>query len=1016
MNKSLAVLTLFFCALCANGHGGDITFKFKENKGQFDSRILYYNKLHIGDMFLEKDRFTFNLYEPAQIDEFYRRRHGEFSQEYKNGVDILEKWNMHAYSMVFVGANLNVVVSPEERLEGYTNYILGNEKSKWTSNVGSFRLVKYDNLYNGIDMEIYASFQNLKYDFIVAPGADVDQIQLDYQGVEDLRLDDGNLIVRLSNGEVKELKPVSYQMIDGQRKMVNTKFILDGTTVRFDFPSGYDKSVPLTVDPTWVFSTLTGSSADNWGYTATYDAFGNLYAGGIAFGVGYPTVIGSYQTAFGGGTFDISISKFSDDGTALLYSTYMGGTDNEIPHSMVVDSTGNLVVLATTGSSDFPITTGAYDQTFNGGTAVSVVGASLTYAAGSDMAVFRLNSTGTTLMHSTYVGGTGNDGLNLNLIYNYGDDIRGEVVVNDLDEVFVASSSLSTNFPTTAGSYSQTSFGSQDGVAFKLSNDLSSMMWGTYVGGSSSEGFYSMRIGTITGDAFLCGGTQSTDLATTAGVIGTAYNGGTHDGWVCHLSGTAGALLDMTYHGTAGYDQAFILELDDAEQVYTTGQTLGAWPVVNAAYSVANSKQFIHKMNSDFSTVDYSTVFGSGIGTQIDISITAFLVDNCGNVYVSGWGGQVNGFAPAGGTTTGMPVTGDAQQSTTDGSDFYFFVLERNASSQLYGSFLGSALAAEHVDGGTSRFDKSGNVYQAVCAACGGTSFPTTPGVWSSVNGSSNCNLGAIKFGFDFLGVEANATIPPNIIVCDPPINVNFTGGAVPNAFWDFGDGIGTSTALNPTYTYADTGSYVVMYVAIDSSTCNISDTVFLTVDINQSETFSASIDFDPPPPCGADSLLVDLLFTGSGADSIIWDMGDGTIIMDTVVNYYYTTPGTYTISLYAVDTVCNVFQTITSTVEFVGNIATEVMVPNVFTPNGDDKNDRITFSGVDPSAAYSWTIYNRWGKKVFESIDSQEAWNGKNKFNGKDLADGVYFYELLFKDECVTEDRVVSGYIHLIR
>jgi gliding motility-associated-like protein len=1189
MKNALLFVVLCFYVVGIAAHNERTTFKFRENKGQLNTSVLFHNKLHVGDMFLERDRFTFNLFEPAQLEEFYRRRHGDFSKEYLGGNDILKEWNMHAYSMVFVGANKNATVTTGDLLDESENYFLGNDKSKWASDVHAYRLVRYEELYDNTDMEIYASFQNLKYDFIVHPGGDPNNIKIDYQGVDALSLEDGALMVQLSNGLVKELKPVSYQTVDGERVIIETKYKVVDKQVQFQFPNGYDRSKDLIVDPTWVFSTLTGSTADNWGFTSTYDSQGNLYAGSISFGAGYPVVSGSYQTVFGGGTFDISLSKFSADGTALLYSTYVGGTNTEIPHSMVVDSSGNLVVLATTSSSDFPVTVGSFDESFNGGPFLSVVNASLTFSTGSDMAIFRLNNAGTTLMQSTFLGGSGNDGLNVNLVYNYGDDIRGEVVVNDLDEVYIASSTLSTDFPTTPGSYSQTSFGGQDGVAVKLSSDLSTLDWGTYLGGTSSDGFYSLRVGSVSGDAYLCGGTQSTGLATTSGVIGPSYNGGTHDGFVSRLSGVDGSLIEMTYLGTTNYDQTFIIELDDVESVYTTGQSLGAWPVISAAFSNANAKQFIHKMSNDFATVDYSTVFGSGVGTQINISISAFLVDNCGNVYVSGWGGAVNGFATAGGTTTGMPVTSDAQQATTDGSDFYFFVMERDAASQLYGSFLGSNVASEHVDGGTSRFDKEGNVYQAVCAACGGTSFPTTPGVWSSVNGSANCNLGAIKFGFNFLGVEAIANIPSDILLCEPPYDVSFAGdGTVPNAFWDFGDGSGTSTSLNPTYTYADTGSYTVMYVAIDSSTCNISDTAYfnvhltlkeefaaefdiplidpcedndsllvsagftgtgadsliwnmgdgtiytndssiahyytalgnyimsltaydlvcmtdtviydtidfvqnfitvtataypnvlacdppydvdftggtpappisfwdfddgstsasnspthtftdtgffnimyvaidsntcniadttyLTVDINQSETFSATLDFIPPPPCGMDTMFVNLEFTGTGADSLAWDMGDGTIYSDTAISHFYTIPGVYTISLFAIDTLCDKSETINNTLTFLGNNVSQIIVPNVFTPNQDGDNDEVSFSGVDPQAEYSWTIFNRWGKKVFESTDQTQVWDGTNMFNSSKLRAGIYFYELIYKDQCADEEHVISGYIHLMR
>ncbi|MDA8715089.1 SBBP repeat-containing protein, partial [Flavobacteriales bacterium] len=601
MKKIVLLFVITAQIIVCSAHNEKTTFKFRENKGQLNSSVLFQNKLHVGDMFLERDRFTFNLYDPNQLEEFYRRRHGNFSEDYLGGIDILKEWNMHAYSMVFVGANENTSVSTRDQLGDTENYFLGNDKSKWATDVHAYRSVRYEEIYDYTDMEIYASFQNLKYDFIVHPGGNPNHIKIDYQGVDALILEDGALMVQLSNGIVKELQPISYQTVDGEQVIIKTEYNVVDNQVQFQFPNGYDKSKDLIIDPTWVFSTLTGSTSDNWGFTATYDDQGNLYAGGIAFGAGYPISTGAYQTIFGGGTFDISISKFSSDGTALLYSTYVGGANTEIPHSMVVDSSGNLVVLASTSSTDFPTTTGAYDESFNGGSFLSVVGASLTFSTGSDMAIFRLNNLGTTLMQSTFLGGTGNDGLNVNAVYNYGDEIRGEVVVNSLDEVFVASSTLSTDFPTTPGSYSQTSFGGQDGVAVKLSSNLNTMIWGTYLGGSSTEGFYSVRVGGVSGDAYLCGGTESSGLATTTGVIGPTYHGGSHDGFVARLNGTDGSLSELTYLGTTSYDQTFILELDELEAVYTTGQTLGAWPVINAAFSNANAKQFIHKMSNDFS-------------------------------------------------------------------------------------------------------------------------------------------------------------------------------------------------------------------------------------------------------------------------------------------------------------------------------------------------------------------------------------------------------------------------------
>jgi len=294
--------------------------------------------------------------------------------------------------------------------------------------------------------------------------------------------------------------------------------------------------------------------------------------------------------------------------------------------------------------------------------------------------------------------------------------------------------------------------------------------------------------------------------------------------------------------------------------------------------------------------------------------------------------------------------------------------------------------------------------------------YPITLSAWDFTCGQFMTFTDTLDFTLSFSTATANAS--PNILACDPPFDVTFAGGspAPPISFWDFDDGF-TSAVNSPTHTFSDTGHYDIMYVAIDSSTCNIADTVWLTVDILEAEQFSATLDFDPPPPCGGDTMWVDLAFTGTGADYLSWDMGDGTVFVDdTVVNYYYTVPGTYNVSLYAEDTTCNKSETVNNTVVFGGNPQSSVIVPNVFTPNGDGYNDIIRFSGVDPSAEFTWTIYNRWGVPVFLSVIAGRGWDGVNIRNGKELESGIYFYELIFKDVCEDEDKLVTGYIHLNR
>ena len=928
-------------------------FHFTENKGQLKSNVLYHCELPTGNLFLEKDRFTFDIFSSEEMNSVLRQKHQ--SREQKNNsatkqinynresIELEKQYTKHSYSMVFDGANLSPAVHPKNELSGYKNFFLGNNSSNWSSNVKSFKAVQYSDIYNFIDLEIYSEFEWMKYDFIVHPGGNTSDIKINYLGVNGLTVNNkGQLVIGLSTGEIKEIKLSAYQNINGKRITVPCYFVQTNNSISFDFPDGYDNSEDLIIDPVWVFSTLTGSTADNWGFTATYDTIGNLYAAGIAFGIGYPTTIGSYSTTTLGGDFDISITKFDTTGSSIIYSTYLGGTQNEMPHSLVHDSQNNLIILGSSGSSNYPTTFGAYDQTFNTGWTQYTNMWGNQYTVGCDIVITKLNAIGN-ILNSTFIGGTDNEGINESLVFNYADQGRGEIVVDNNDDIYVATSTWSPDFPVTNGSSMNIGAGwvASDAIVFKMNNALSALNWSTYLGGSSYEAGYSIRVSNQ-GKVFVCGATSSQDFGATPGVIGPSLFGnfgttwGDMDGFVASFNATSGATLAKTYIGTSTYDQAFIIEVDDFEDVYIIGQTLGNYPVVNASYSNPNSPQFIHKLNSSLTSTEYSTVFGSGSLAAVNISPTAFLVDKCGNVYVSGWGGGFNSatggaaFNPiAGGSVLGMPLTVDAQQSTTDGSDFYFFVMERDATGLLYGSYLGDPIAAEHTDGGTSRFDPEGVVYQSVCASCGTGSFPTTPGVWSSANPASGiCNMGAIKFEFDFQGVEASATVPPNVTMCTNTYSVDFSSaGTYPQHFWDFGDGLGTSTAANPTYTYANVGQYTVMYVAIDPSSCNVSDTAYFNVELIQAPTFNANFNLPTIPPCSDPTVVtVNANVSGTGIDSLQWNMGDGTIYTNiNSISHAYSNQGIYPIEVIAWDLTCGFSDTIQDTLNFLSDFSSAV-------------------------------------------------------------------------------------------
>ena len=913
----LFLFILFSCKAVEAGKSSPIrtpsTLQFTENKGQWAQGVQYVADLASGKLILQKNELGFLMWDGAAVNEAHHSH-------------AASNINAHLFKIHFANCNPSPDVVSTEKEKTYRNYFKGSDPSHWAGNVMLFKKISYKNLWNGIDANLYGSGDALKYDFRVQPNANVANVQLEYEGVNDLKTAEGEIRYKTTIGEFRELSPYAYQTINGKFQEVNCEYVLNSATqsVSFSFPNGYDKNYELVIDPTLVFSTYTGASADNWGYTATYDNQENMYVGGYVNcdypspGMSYPTTPGAFQMTWGGGTgtgqgtgsgidfaCDMGISKFSADGTQLLYSTFIGGNDNETPHSLIVDANDNLIIYGVSYSLNYPVTAGAYDVSQNG------LG---------DIVVTKLNAAGSALIGSTFVGGSGDDGINFdpqeftsgNLKWNYGDQNRGEVVIDAQNNIYVASCTKSFNFPVTGGAPQSAFGGIQDGCIFKLSANFQTLQYSTFLGGSSDDACYSLDL-TTSNEVYVCGGTMSNNFTGTAGTIHPAYQGGLFDGFLAHLNAAGTQFLQSSLIGTNGDDQVYFVKLDGQGDVYFVGQTTGTYPVSNGVYSNPNSGQFIGKVQPDLSSHIYSTVFGNGNGSP-NISPTAFLVDTCENVYVAGWGTNSGSFANFSNDMFGMPLTPDALQSSTDGTDFYFFVVNKNAVNLLYGSYFGGNGAIEHVDGGTSRFDKRGVIYEAICAGCGGNSFtPTQPGVWSPNNGSGNCNELGLKIAFNLAGTHVQVDANPRATGC-VPLTVQFSsaGSSTQNLQWNFDDGSG-STLANPVHTFTDTGVYRVMLVGSDSSSCNVNDTAYIEVIVKDD---SLVANFTPTIDVNCDSNLVTLVSYNYSTTTYFWDLGDGSFSTGDSISHSYPNPGSYTITLVITDTTkCSLMDTFTNSI-----------------------------------------------------------------------------------------------------
>lgn len=905
---------------------------FTENQGQWDNHILFRAGLDGGALFLERTKLTFNFYDKKKS----RRFHGQTVIQNAPKDDMI---NGHSFSVVFEGANGMAAIEKTDAGSYYENFFIGEDKSKWKSSVSNYHRVWYRNIYEKIDYEIITAVNGIKYNFHVKPGGNTESIKLKYEGITNLKIKESKLIIKASVNELTEHKPYAFQVINGAVVNVPCNFVLKNNTISYEFPSGYNKDYELVIDPVLVFAAQSGSTADNFGMTATFDPQGNLYSGGTIFNIGYPTTAGAYSASFFGpayyGNTDVVVTKYNATGNALLYSTYIGGGYTEAINSMIVDGNNNLCFFGVTSSTNFPVSSTAYDNTFNGGSFLMFYYNGLRFVNGTDLYIAKFNSTGTQLLASTYIGGTGNDGLNHtdqyqqsflvqatppatgnitiyqpdydSLMSNYGDQSRGEIQIDNLNNIYVASSTRSSDFPT-VNSFDNTLGGTQDGVFIKFNSNLSNLLNSSFLGGSSTDAGYGLIVES-NNEAYITGGTASPDFPYATGGYQSTYQGGNADGYVIRIDPAGTSVLNGTYFGTGSYDQSFFIQSDKHKNIYIYGQSLGNIPVVVAPtstniFSVANTHQFISRFNPSLTTLNMSTVFGN-YTNNFDISPAAFSVDKCSNIYLSGWGAN---FLIPGLALSNMPLAVPTQ-STTDGFDFYFMGLDSNCASLKYGSYFGGNVSQEHVDGGTSRFDPKGKIYQSVCAGCGGNDdFPVSPGAWPCTtptncppgpNLNTNCNNGVIKL--DFQLQLAISTINTNTLSGCMPLTITFTN-ATPGAsyVWYLGNGSTTSVIPNPTVTYTTPGNYTVSLVVIDPVTCNKKDSAVNYITVYPLPTSNFSINSSP---CNYTVSTINSSSGNLGSNPYVWNWGDATPTSTlTSPSHTYANSGTYTISLNTTD------------------------------------------------------------------------------------------------------------------
>jgi hypothetical protein len=607
--------------------------------------------------------------------------------------------------MQFVGANSDPVIKGMDEQEAKSHYFIGNDSSKWHLNVPNYAKVAYQDLYSGIDAVFYGNGQQLEYDFCVAPGANPQAVRLHMAGAKELTIEqDGSLNVVMEDEQAIQMqKPFIYQIVDGKQVVVAGEFTLLAKS-DFGFTIGaYDASKQLIIDPVLSYSTYL---ANSFGRSIAVGSDGSAYITGLTISKAFPTTAGAFQTA-SGGLADAIITKFNPAGTALVFSTYLGGSGSDEGHAIAVDSSGAVYITGRTTSSNFPVTAGAF-QTASGG----ITNAFIT----------KLEASGATLSYSTYLGGHGN-GIN-------GDEGNG-IAIDSSGAAYVTGFTTSSNFPITAGAFQTVLSGIQDAFITKLEADGKALSYSTYLGGSGRETGESIAVDS-SGAAFITGLTTSTNFPTTPGAFQLAYGGGLQDAFVTKLEANGAALSYSTYLGGTGSETGHSIAIDSSGAAYVTGLTSSSnFPITAGAFQTVlagSSDVFVTKFEASGATLSYSTFLG---GSGLD-SGSSIAVDRGGTAYITGFT-----------TSSNFPTTPGAFQPARAGGfdDAFFTKLKADGSALGYSTYLGG----NRFDEGTGiAIDSLGAAY--ITGTTNSSNFPTTPGAYqTALVGTNNAFVTKIE-------------------------------------------------------------------------------------------------------------------------------------------------------------------------------------------------------------------------------------------------------------------------------
>jgi len=651
-----------------------------------------------------------------------------------------------------IDANPKAKASDENLLPGTSNYFKGNDSTKYLTDIPTFGRVRFSDVYPNIDVVYYGNARQLEYDFVVSPGGDARRIRLAFEGATDSVLNaDGDIVLHTSAGQVIQHRPVAYQETAGKRVPVSVQYTKVADS-QFAVSLGtYDHARIVIIDPVFSYSTYIGGNGPDWGMAIAVDSAGNSYVTGMTASSDFP-LVNSFDRSLGASDQDVFVAKLNPSGTALVYSTYLGGAKGvDSGFGIAVDSSGSAYVTGTTTGSDFPTTTGAYQTGVSGGGSF----------------VTKLATGGNSLVYSTYLTNA--------LVNSIALDQSGNAVV-----VGAATSS----FATTGGVLQTTSQFSSGytGFVLKLNASGTAPMDSTFLGGNGancncSAGDPADTVNAValdqSGNAYVVGQTTSTNFPTANAIRSAPFpNNIAPDAFVSKLNPTGSALIFSTYLGGTDEDNALSVAVDAAGSAYIAGYT-GAidFPTKDAfqATNPGNTTQgasrvaFVTKLTPAGSALVYSSYLGGGCGTP---GVSFCLFRNNGD-YANAIAVDANGHAFVAGSTKSnrFPLVDSLDSSVPDGGQALFVAeVSRSGTALLYSAAVSSSSTVS-----------ISNIKRVTSAGLGGTIAEV------ALNGALGIALGSTGDAY----VIGNSTVP-TFPTTQGSLSTNYRGGPVDAVIFRF--------------------------------------------------------------------------------------------------------------------------------------------------------------------------------------------------------------------------------------